>query len=72
MDKHFLNQAIAKDEDIMLDIQEMNTILHPGQHLSRLRLVLEEYRWLVEREIAPVLRYDYWSHMTIYDVTFSY
>ena len=31
---------------------------------------LAEYRWLLEREIAPVLRYDYWSHMTAYDLHF--
>ena len=65
-----MGQEIAKHEDFQARItrDQYYSSSWPTPFTSETRL--EEYRWLMEREIAPVLRYDYYSHMTAYDVHF--
>ena len=65
-----LNQAIAKDEDFMDGRTREDYFASSWPTLFTTETRVEEYRWLVEREIAPVLRLFIYSYMTIYDVHF--
>ena len=65
-----LNQDMERDEDSLARVRrdEYYTSSWPTPFTTEIRLA--EYRWLLEREIAPVLRYNFWSHMTAYDLHF--
>ena len=68
--KTLLNQAIAKDENFMDERSSDDYYTSSWPTLFTTETRIEEYRWLVERGIAPILPYDFWSHMTIYDMDF--
>ena len=65
-----LKQEIAKDEDNLSRYTRDDYYTSSWATPFTTETRLEEYRWLIEREIAPLLRYDYWSYMTAYDLHF--
>ncbi len=66
-----LELAIAEDEDRLSAYTKDDYYTSSWPTPFTMETRLEGYRWLIERNIDPVLRYDFWSHMTFYDVNFQ-
>jgi len=65
-----LKQAIEKDADHLASYTRDDYFTSSWATPFTYETRLEEYRWLLERESAPLLPYNYWSYMTAYDLHF--
>ena len=68
--QHFLSKKLQKTKIVLARYTRDDYFTSSWATPFTTETRLEEYRWLLEREIAPVLPYNFWSYMTAYDLHF--